>query len=51
MNDNNIVRLTLRISKTLTDGITQIAKDENRSVNSQIAYILKQFLKEKATKY
>lgn len=48
MIENNIVRLTLRISKTLTDSITIIAKEENRSVNSQITYILKQYLKGKS---
>ncbi len=42
--ENNEVGLTLRIPENLKNEIAQIAKEEKRSLNKQIAHVLEIYL-------
>ena len=45
-----ILSFTLRIDKKLHEKILRIAEEEKRSLNSEILYILEEYIKEKGKK-
>lgn len=47
---NNNISTLIRIDEKLYERIKKIAKNENRSINKQIEYILLSYVKEKELK-